>query len=668
MARLNTTELDFNQIKENLKAYFTRSDSPFKDWNFDGSGLSVFIEALAYNTHYNAMLAHMTMNESFLDSAQLRANVVSRANLLGYVPASTRAPRATLEAVYPATDLSQATLILPRGTTFKTNFADKTYTFVSLAEAAATLDDTGNYRFNASSQNTISVAEGKLRKISYAVDNSATRQIFSIPDVNADTSTLSVVVRENASSTSGVKYTPFTDLNTVDANTLVYVLRETAAGQYELFFGDGVFGKKLDNLNVVDLEYVATAGAEANGATAFKATNPNVTVTALSNAAGGSARESIESVRFKAPRSLITQNRAVTSEDYINIILKEFPSFEAVNVWGGDQEENPNEVDIYGTQIHAGKVYISIKPLNAQFISQGEETAVKDRIDGRRVITTTLVFKDPDYVYVTLKVFFGFDSRASLLTYEELRDLVKATVIAFTDDNLQKFTGVFRHSNLLSAIDSASPAITYSSLILNIYKIFPNIGVAETGALMKYAAPLYGDYSYDDPNESTIYTEDSPLLASAAELDSPPVALYSLRAVRSLSTSDTDVYPVYICEKNVNNKYVIDTARPEPVGYVNIVGGDIEISPEAAIDIATLLGSSTSAADAEATALTAVIRSNGTSIGVKFYARPLGDTISPSRNIILSHDKSLLTVTGSLDTVLVNGTTGLLNFTTFPRD
>lgn len=695
--RLTTTELDFLQIKENLKTYFKRANSPFKDWDFDGSGLNVLLDALAYNTHYNAMLAHSAINESFIDSAQIRSNVVSRARILGYTPRSVISPRATVELIIDSTDTSISRISLPRGTTFTTTFADKKYNYVLLNAVSASLEtsgiNAGRYVFSVDTKNELYLAEGELKTVTYTVDNNIPRQRFAIPDSDTDTSTLQVTVRENASSTSVNQYSNFTDLASVTSESTIYFLNENGEGKYEIYFGDGIFGNKLGNLNVVELEYIITSGAESNRADTFSLVSSidytlggSETVTTVTSASGGSDKESIDSIRSNAPRSLIAQNRAVTVEDYITVVKGVIPSIETITVWGGDQEEFPLETNTAGEEIHAGKVYISAKPYTDLVLSPTQKSAVLEILDKKRVITVKPVFVDPDYVYLTLNVYFGYDNRATALQYNELRSKVFDGIVAYTDANLEKFTGVFRHSNLLSSVDSLDPAIINSSVIVNLYKFTPIARRNDKDELrMDFSTPLYGDYSYTLPSESTIYSELSTVLDLSAG-----VTPYKLVAVRTAITGG-DYYPVYLYDASgTKTRFTtISTAGGTvtihqvsdptwPLGYVSLSTGILLISAEAAIaavlaveGLSSLTGPQTTRISTYAAQMVESIipSSPGDSpVSLRVWGRPAGDMIAPRRNILLSNDTSRMVVTGAIDTVVTSGSSGAVRYVTAPRD
>jgi hypothetical protein len=493
--KLNVTELDYDAIRSNLKAYFTREGSVFKDWDFEGSGLSNLLDVLAYNTHYNAMLAHMTLNEGFIDTAQIRESVVSHAKLLGYTPKSKRAANGSISVFFSASNQSVNQLTLPRGSKFSTTLNGTTYTFVSTetVTAARQISSSGVLGYFYSS---IPIAQGVLTNNAFMVDSTIEDQSFVIKDQNIDTSTMKVYVRENVGSTLVETFVPFSSLYETNSKSSVYFLTENYSGNFQIKFGDGIFGKKLNNLQVVEIEYVSTQGNVANGAGGLAnslgnweyisgaldpdaiSTNDVPIIITLETAAGGDNKEDIESIRFNAPISFIAQNRAVTANDYISLIQKEFGSVDAINVWGGEDSDPI-------TPSGAGKVYISIKPhddilengeiVTKARLSSDQKTIISDILESKRVITLKTEFVDPDYTYVYMDVFLKYNPNKTSMTRKELEANIYSDVISqFRENQLQKFNGVFRYSKFLAGIDSYDPSIMNSFARIYLYKNYEN--------------------------------------------------------------------------------------------------------------------------------------------------------------------------------------------------
>jgi hypothetical protein len=466
--QFNTTELDFDQIKDNLKNYFKRGDSPFRDWDFDGSGLNNLLDVLAYNTHYNAMNAHVAMNESFLDSAQVRSNVVSRAKLLGYTPASKSASVASIDMILtPLAGVANQAYSLRRGESFSTTIDESDYTFILLENTQVSLstDSEGNdtYQFN-----DLSIYQGVLKERRYAVDNSLQNQKFVIDDNNIDTTSIVVKVYENANSETYSVYSRFDQFSgDIDGNSAIYFLEENYAGKYEIHFGNNSIGKLPGNAAIVEIDFLSTKGDLANGASAFtwnggadSIVDGTSTIIVNSRSGGGSDKENIESVRYNAPLSYIAQNRAVTADDYRVLVKQIYGSLDSISVWGGELNDPPQY----------GKAYISIKPTGALTTTDEEKELIIEALQNKRVLSIEPVIVDPDYTYLFFNVFFKYNSNLTALTFGQMQANVRNVIESFNSQNLQNFDGVFRHSQLLQSIDTSDNAILNSSARVFLYK------------------------------------------------------------------------------------------------------------------------------------------------------------------------------------------------------
>jgi hypothetical protein len=381
---LNVTELDFDQIKKNLKNYL-KTQTEFSSHDFEGSGLSSLLDVLAYNTHYNAMAAHFALNEAFLDSAQIRGNIVTRAKLLGYIPRSVLAPKAivniTVDVSAEENTNKPATLTLPRGAKLTTQVDGRNYRYIVLEEQVAVLSS------NTYSFTNVIIAEGTRKKLLYRVDNDIENQKYQISDDDADTSTLRVLIQANESSTSYDNYTKFESLINVNSSSRVYYLQENSNEYFEVYFGDGVTGKKPLNNNIVTLDYVFTNGPDSNGANIFTMVDniggfATIAITTLQKADGGTVKETNESIRFNAPLTFTSQNRAVTSDDYRAIIQKEFTNIKSISTWGGEDNDPPDY----------GSIYISIRPLVNETLNDNEKTEIMNTIlKGKSVVYISIL-------------------------------------------------------------------------------------------------------------------------------------------------------------------------------------------------------------------------------------------------------------------------------------
>ena len=353
--RLNVTEFDFDDIKENLKT-FLRAQSQFTDYDFEGSGMSVLLDTLAYNTHYLGFNANMLANEMFLDSASLRSSIVSHAKMLGYEVSSCSSPTALLNVSLITTSPSST---MPAGTAFTTTVDGTSYQFVTISDITATNAGSGvNF-------DSVPVYEGSYVTTKYIVDTSDVEQRFIRPDNRADTTTLTVKVQTSATDTSSVTYTKATDISQLSSSSTVYFLQEVERGRFEIYFGDGIVSQAVSDGNVVVFTYVVTNKTAANGASSF--TSPStidgvstINITTVSSASGGAEPESLQSIKLQAPLDYSAQGRCVTIEDYKVYAKKLFPNTQAVSVWGGEDGSFDTSTGVSSTPEY-GKVFISIK-------------------------------------------------------------------------------------------------------------------------------------------------------------------------------------------------------------------------------------------------------------------------------------------------------------------
>ena len=496
MKQLNVTELDFDKIKSNLRDYLKElPGGEYQDWDFEGSGLNQLLDVLAYNTHYNAILAHNTMNESFIDSAQIRGNVVSRAKLLGYVPRSVTAPKATLSITFSGdVNESRDTYSITSGLKFTTIVDDVTYTFITIEDYTTQLDVVSDsYTFPA-----VEIYQGRIKHNKYVVDEATTYQNFEINDTTIDISQLSVDVYDNNRSNSFKSYTRFDQIGDVGPESAVYFIQENYDNHYEVSFGDNVFGKKPDALNIIDFKYLSTLGADANNATIFEwagiGASP-LSISTISKASGGTSREGVESIRFNAPLSFIAQNRTVTIDDYKSIIGQNITGIQSLSVWGG-QDNDPPEF---------GKVFISAKPVEDDLLTEQTKSDILDLIKTKKVIAILPKIVDPTFTRLYFDVLFKYDSNRTSLSQGQLETKVRGAIEEFNTEELQRFDGVFRSSQLLSLIDNTDFSILNSVVRVFVYKTL-NIVYANLAPIqLNFDMSLYGD----EDEEESLMSSDS---------------------------------------------------------------------------------------------------------------------------------------------------------------
>ena len=480
--RLRITELDFDQIKTNLKDYM-RSQDEFSDYDFDGSGLSVLIDLLAYNTHYNAYYLNMVANESFIDTAIMRDSVVSHAKALGYTPFSTTAPVAIINVTVETNTSGTGILTIPKGFYFMSNLVDgKSYKFVTLEDY--TVSKTGTkFIFE-----DVKIYEGMLSTYKFVQNNSNNpKQIITLPDTNLDLSTISVSVQPLASNTAITPYTPAGDVLELTSTSEVFFTQEARGGQYQLYFGDGVLGKKLDDGATVIVTYVLTNATAANGADTFKALTliggyAAIATTTTSPSAGGANKETTDEIKVNAPLQYTSQNRLVSIKDYESYLKKNYPAVDSLSVWGGE-DEIPK---VYG------KVFISLKPKTNFFLSEAEKTRIVEEIlKPKAVVAIDAVIRDPEYLYLQVKTNVSYDPRKTVRNGDGIKNAIRGSVLIYKTQNLDKFGSTFVLSKLQDSIDSTDSAIVGSEASLRLEKrITPKLNTS-TNYTVNYFASLH---------------------------------------------------------------------------------------------------------------------------------------------------------------------------------
>jgi hypothetical protein len=490
--RLRVTELDFDTIKTNLKT-FLKQQAEFTDYDFDGSGLSVLIDLLAYNTHYNAYYVNMVANEAFLDTALLRDSTVSHAKTLGYMPHSVRAPVAYVNITINTGSSTKSTLVLPEGFSFLSNQIDsKSYNFVVL--------DNGISDLNISKTGTqflfenVAIYEGQLITYNFGYNRATNpKQVFTLPDTNIDTSTLKVSVQPAVSNTASSVYSKVTDVLDVTSTAEVFFLQESKNGKYQIYFGNGVVGKALPDGATVSATYLITNGTAANKANNFVATSTvtdslgnvlsNFTINPLSSAAGGAERESVDDIKFSATAQFSAQNRLVSYKDYESYILNNYPTLESVSVWGGEN----NIPKTYG------KVYVSLKPYDGFYVSESEKIRIiEEIIKPKAVVTVQTEILDPDYLYLIVESKVQYDSKKLTGGVAVLQNSIRNSVINYKNTNLNKFGAKFILSKLQDEVDGTDMnVIVGSETIVRLEKRFKPILGSSKNYSIYYNVPLH---------------------------------------------------------------------------------------------------------------------------------------------------------------------------------
>lgn len=530
---LRITELDFFQIKENLKSYL-RNQAEFQDFNFEGSGMSILLDILAYNTHYMGYYLNMVGNEMFLDTAQLRNSVISHAKNLNYVPTS------------PQGALVKANVVVTPSSTENQNL--NTLTLDKYTRFLAKDIDGVNFQFVALNSNTVSkvnnsftfrnimLKQGEVITHQYLMDSTNINRRFDIPSANVDTTTLSITVQESSANTFRTEYKLAEDITEITGNSAVYFIEENPELNYTFYFGDNILGKKPANGNIIIATYLDVVGSIANNISNFQVSSEiggeysdNVSISSANSSYGGTNKESLEQIRYRAPYFYTTQNRAVTIQDYQTLITKDYNNIDSVAVWGGED----NDPVVYG------KVYLSLKTKDNYSLSNLEKENIKTYlIKNRNTLTVTPEIVDPEYVYILIRGNVHYNPKLTsfsipalaTVTANELLDYVKASIEDYNDDELNKFASTFRKSKLQNYIDNAEKSILGSDITVYLQKRVELDTTQKKNYEINFNIPLKkGDYVnklFTNPlikvldssgDEKEVYFEEVPLSATGVD-------------------------------------------------------------------------------------------------------------------------------------------------------
>jgi len=486
-SNLTINDLDFDAIKNNLKSYMS-GQTAFADYNFEGAGINILLDLLAYNTHYEAFYNNMIANEMFLDSAIDRSNIVSIAKHLGYVPNSVRGSKATVNVVLDSVPGDYLSI----GSVFSTTKDGVNYTFVNTGTATIDAEASNGYHIN-----NLEITEGKYESYSWIKDDKQSDQKFTIPSSNVDTTTL--VVRVQNSTTDDTGYTDSwnlsTNYNEVKSTTRAYFLQEVESGKFEIYFGDGVVGKKPDDGNLITVSYLTSSGSvgngigvnDASGSRSFTYGSGNV-VSVVSPSAGGSERESIDSIRFYAPLSYQTQGRAVTIDDYKSILVNDYPDIDSISVWGGEDNDPPEY----------GRIIIAFKPSSGTVVSQTTKDSIIDTlVSSKNIVGLQAKIVDPNYIYIRINTEVNYNPDYLSVSDESLKTLVRNAIIEFGDTNLDKFEKGLRYSKLIKEIDDVDTTAIFSNeTSYNMeYRLYPVEDPVNASYVIDFLNPIYHPHS-----------------------------------------------------------------------------------------------------------------------------------------------------------------------------
>lgn len=572
------TNIDFDTNKNTLKYYLKQQDR-FNDYDFDGSNMSVLLDILSYNTFHNSFYLNMVASEMFLDTAVIRDSVVSHAKELNYTPSSFKSSQANVNISILTTNLNKRSFTIPKGTTFNSRFANKNYTF-STAENIVIRDFTSaSASVNRFTGNNITLYEGYYVTDQFVI-NSKENKRFIISNKNVDISSISVLVIEDMGATN-IQYNRATSLFDLNASSAVFFIQGAENEAYEVVFGDGVVGRRPKEGATVSIEYRISNGELPNGCNAFKADGTiegesAITVITNQKASGGSVSESIESIKFNAPRHFTTQERAITAEDYENILKLNYPEINTVVAYGGEDLDPPQ----------FGKVFVSIDLKDVDALPEVKRNEYYGFLKRRSPVSIDPVFVNPEYLYVAVDSIVKYNINVTRMTEDDIKTLVVSAILDYSDVNLNNFNRIVRYSKLTNAIDNSQVAIVSNETTIRaIKKVVP----------ARLNDALTFDVIFDlelesTPSESAGYTITSSAFTASGN-----------RAT--------------IQDDGVGNLQIISATDPlqrkiADIGTVNYATGLLQINN---FNISGFEGDA-----------------------IKVYARPKSNDISSSKNVIIS--------------------------------
>ena len=609
--KLQVTELDFDGIKENLKT-FLRDQSEFKDYDFEGSGMSILLDTLAYNTHYLAFNANMVANEMFLDSAALRSSIVSHAKMLGYEVDSCRAAQAKVNLTF--NDQAKLSVVMPAGTKFTTKVNNENYEFVTVAEYTAVTNGT-NIPMTG-----VDIYEGTYTTSRYTVNSADVNQRFLIPSDRADTTTLTVEVQNSATDSTVTTYTKATDISQLTGTSTVYFLQEVEAGKFEIYFGDGVVSQNVTDGNIVFLRYVVTNKALANGATNFTSSGAvdgvtNISIVTTESAKGGTESETLQSIKLNAPLDYAAQGRCVTAEDYKIFAKKLFPQTEAVQVFGGESGSFDPTLGVTSTASY-GRVFISIRSTTGNNLTTAQKAQLVKDFQTYNVASITPVIVDPDLVNLFIEVNFKYDSSRTTKERDTLVSEVTTALRSYNDLSLKSFNKMFRHSEVTGLIDNTHTAILSNITNVTLAKsITPALGSSSSFNIY-FNNALYNPHSGHNTSSGGILTSTGFKVSGDAT---------------NVQYFDDDG------QGNVRRYYLVGITR----NYTDSVAGTINYSTGEIVLNGIII---TSVEDVDGV----------TSTSIRFTVVPNSKDIVSVRNQILEIDFNNSKVSGEVDTIAVS--------------
>ena len=610
--KLDISQLDFDGIKDNLKTFLSQQDE-FTDYDFEGAGMNILLDVLAYNTHYLGYNANMLANEMYLDSADQRTSVVSLAKQVGYTTKSSTSSQAKIDVL--VNNASGASLTMSRGTQFTTTVDGTNYSFVNNADISISPQD-GVYKFS-----DLDIFEGTYLNYKYTANTTDTDQRFIIPNDNVDTNTLTVKVQESSSDSTTNTYKLATGITALDSTSKVYFLQEVEDGRFEVYFGDGVLGEAIADGNIVILDYITCNRAEANGANTFTLSGSignfsNVTITTLNSAANGDGPESIKSIKYNAPRDYTAQDRAVTADDYKVLVKSLYTNAQSVQVYGGEDAATPDY----------GKVYISIKARSGSNLTEITKQSLVRSLKSFAVASVTPVIIDPETTFITLTTTFKYDSSLTTKDISTLETNVINAISSYNTDTLEDFTGMFRYSAVGKVIDDADTSILSNITKVKMYKnITPtlNSGLKYT---LSFNNALYNPHSGHNASDGGI-------------ISSTGFKIFGDDTNEHFLDDDG--------AGNIRVYYLSGTVRSytdATYGTIDYATGEIILTSSNITSISNVDGAA--------------------STRIRVFAVPSSNDIVPVRNQVLEIDTANSTITGSVDEIESGGSQAGTTYTT----
>ena len=601
------SDLDFDAIKENLKS-FLQDQPEFSDYNFEGSGFAVLLDTLAYNTHYLGFNANMVANEMYLDSADIRKNVVSLAKMLGYTPSSSKSALATVDVTL--NNATGSSVTMDKGTVFTSTIDTLTYQFVNNEKITMTPQD-GVYKFS-----DVNLYEGTLVSFRYTVDSTDVDQRFIIPSVNADTTTLKVTIQNSSADSTQTSYSLASGLKGLNNTSRAYFLQETDTGKFQIYFGDDVIGKRLADGNIVIIEYIVGNKTEANGASSFVASSSvggfsDVTVVTKTNAQGGSEAEGKESIRFNAPLQYTSQDRAVTTTDYETLVRSIYPNATSISAWGGEDDETP----IYGV------VKIAVKGQSGVPLTNATKLDIVTKLKSYNVASVRPEIIDPIITSVVLVINAKFDKNSTAKTADTLKSEIVQAITNYNTNTLTAFDGVFRYSKVMGIVDDVDNSILSNITTVKIRKSFTPTLSSSTKYDVYFRNAIYNPHS---GHEAVLSSTGFKISGNTNEMFLDDDGMGNVRVYYLVSG--------------------IKTVQNATQGTINYATGQITIN---SLDIASISN----------------IRGSVSTV-IEVTASPLSNDVVPVRDQILEIDVSNSIVNVSEDTFIGGSSEAGVGYTT----